>query len=578
MADREKALVDHLDVDNYATWRVKIRLLLIQKGLWTPVTKDEPTNQEQDQRAFACIGLHMKDHYASTLQECSTSKQLWDKLEAMYKAKSTAKQLQLRRELNALKKDPVEPLIKYVGRTKDIRDQMRAAGLEIKDHEVALALLAGLPSEFAMVSSILTSSNEELKLDEMLAKLLNVEELTKLDEPKAYISNHGRGGRGSYVESRRRPSDQGGNQESARSETRECYYCHKKGHIRKDCRKRIRDEGAAGARPSTHQANAAVPNLALTARVPSETNQGEWVLDSGATRHITYDLDSLVNVREAPKDMFISYANGRKEKVCAIGDAVLSNVEGLYIDVNDIVLKDVLYVPKADINLLSIPSSTSKGYSFDFNIRSCVIRKGKLVICKVQCHNGVYSLRSKASAKIAEVAKPSSRALLTKVTPQLWHRRFGHLGYENLAKLQQHNMVNGISIGPEEFKTAGQIPCEPCVKSKQHKEHRPSSESDTKAPLELLHVDVCGPMQVPSLGGSKYIATFLDDYSKLSVVVAIANKSQVPLLTTEVIELLENQSGRRLRAIRSDNGTEYVNKFLSEYLKRKGIEHVMSQE
>ena len=138
MADRDKSLVDMLDVDNYSTWKVKMRLLLIQKGLWTPVTEDEPKNPEQDQKAFACIGLHMKDHYASTLEECTTSKGLWDKLEATYKAKSTSKQLQLRRQPNALKKDPAEPLTKYVGRTKDIRDQMRAAGLEAKDHEVVL--------------------------------------------------------------------------------------------------------------------------------------------------------------------------------------------------------------------------------------------------------------------------------------------------------------------------------------------------------------------------------------------------------------------------------------------------------
>lgn len=439
MADRDKSLVDMLDVDNYSTWKVKMRLLLIQKGLWTPVTEDEPKNPEQDQKAFACIGLHMKDHYASTLEECTTSKGLWDKLEATYKAKSTSKQLQLRRELNALKKDPAEPLTKYVGRTKDIRDQMRAAGLEAKDHEVVLALLAGLPSEYAMITTILTAGNEELGLDEVLSKLLNVEAYTKPEEPKALFTNHGRGSRGGYSEPRRQPSGvQGGNQATARSETRECFYCNKKGHIKKDCRKLLRDEATAAARRGAQQPRAVGHgNLALTARAPSEVNKDDWVLDSGATRHITTKLESLVNVRDPPENTFITCANGKKERVGAIGDVVLSKMHGLYVD--QVTLKDVLWVPKADVNLLSIPTSVEKGFNFDFGFGTCLLRKGNLVVAMVDNRNGVYSLRSK-TLSTAHLAKASSSALLSKATPLLWHRRFGHLGYHNLAKLhgQRH--------------------------------------------------------------------------------------------------------------------------------------------
>jgi hypothetical protein len=309
-----------------------------------------------------------------------------------------------------------------VGRTKDIRDQMRAAGLETKDHEIALALLAGLPSEFAMITTVLTAGNEELDLDGMLAKLLSVEEMTKPDEPKAYLSNHGRGGRSGYSKPRWQQGGQGGNQAAAQTEMRECFYCHKKGHVRKDCRKRLRDE-AASAGPSTQQANSAVygRNLALTAREPSEAIRGEWVLDSGATRHITFELEYLVNVREAPKDMFITCANGRKEKVCAIGDAVLSGLQGISSEFDSVTLHDVLYVPGGNVNLLSVLAATCKGLSFQFGRESCVLRWGNKVVGKVNCTNGAYSLRSKAGAAAGRVAKTASGALLANATPQLWH-------------------------------------------------------------------------------------------------------------------------------------------------------------
>ena len=115
--------------------------------------------------------------------------------------------------------------------------------------------------------------------------------------------------------------------------------------------------------------------------------------------------------------------------------------------------------------------------------------------------------------------------------------------------------------------------CGTCITSKQHKVPRPSSESDSQKPLELVHTDVCGPLQVPSLGGSTYLATYLDDYSKLCVVKPIRRKSEVPAVTKEVINFLEKQSGHDLLVLRSDNGTEYINKELQEYLASKGVMH-----
>ena len=87
----------------------------------------------------------------------------------MYKAKTNARRLKLRRDLNSLKKELNEPLTKYVARAKDIRDQLAAAGQAIKQEEVAWAILAGLPSEFDILVTVLETSNEELELDGLLA-------------------------------------------------------------------------------------------------------------------------------------------------------------------------------------------------------------------------------------------------------------------------------------------------------------------------------------------------------------------------------------------------------------------------
>ena len=68
-------------------------------------------------------------------------------------------------------------------------------------------------------------------------------------------------------------------------------------------------------------------------------------------------------------------------------------------------------------------------------------------------------------------------------------------------------------------------------------------------------MDLCGPMPVTSRGGSRYIATFLDDYSKLSVVRPIARKSDNATVVQEVLQMLETQSNEHVRTVRTDNGT-----------------------
>lgn len=134
-------------------------------------------------------------------------------------------------------------------------------------------------------------------------------------------------------------------------------------------------------------------------------------------------------------------------------------------------------------------------------------------------------------------------------------------------------MVEGIEVPAEHFKKAGAGVCEPCVFAKQHKAARPSSTSVTDTPLQLVHMDVCGPMQVDSLRGAKYFCTFLDDYSKLCVVRPIVAKSDVVAAAKEVFQLWETQTGHKLLVVRSDGGGEYVNKAMDAYLRGKGVAH-----
>ena len=103
-----KPAIDPLDVDNYATWSVRMRALLLSKGLWGAVTGDA-MEAERDQKALALLILHVKDHHLQTVGSATTSKNAWDTLKATYEAQTNARKLLLRREIVARSPERAAP-------------------------------------------------------------------------------------------------------------------------------------------------------------------------------------------------------------------------------------------------------------------------------------------------------------------------------------------------------------------------------------------------------------------------------------------------------------------------------------
>lgn len=76
--------------------------------------------------------------------------------------------------------------------------------------------------------------------------------------------------------------------------------------------------------------------------------------------------------------------------------------------------------------------------------------------------------------------------------------------------------------------------------------------------MDLVHSDVCGPIEVPSIGGSRYFVTFVDDASHKVFLYFVESKTQVKEVYEQFKALVERQTGRKLKILRTDNGVEYV--------------------
>ena len=114
--------------------------------------------------------------------------------------------------------------------------------------------------------------------------------------------------------------------------------------------------------------------------------------------------------------------------------------------------------------------------------------------------------------------------------------------------------------------------CEGRILGKQHRESFPSGKSiRAKAPLEIVHSDLCGPMKTPSLAGSQYFVTFIDDFTRKTWVYFLKNKSEVFEKFRNFKALVENQSGLHTKALRTDRGGEYISKEFLRFCKESGI-------
>ncbi|GJY83497.1 retrovirus-related pol polyprotein from transposon TNT 1-94 [Tanacetum coccineum] len=158
---------------------------------------------------------------------------------------------------------------------------------------------------------------------------------------------------------------------------------------------------------------------------------------------------------------------------------------------------------------------------------------------------------------------------------ELWHKRYGHLYVKGLQLLQSKDMVSGLPTIKSLEKT-----CEGCMVGKQAKQSFPTGKSKrAEGVLELFHADLCGPMRTESLVKSKYFMLLIDDFSRMSWVYFFKYKSESFDCFKKFKALVEKQSGRSIKVLRTDRGGEFLSQEFNDFcerhkLARKSQKHV----
>ncbi|GJW40692.1 retrovirus-related pol polyprotein from transposon TNT 1-94 [Tanacetum coccineum] len=177
------------------------------------------------------------------------------------------------------------------------------------------------------------------------------------------------------------------------------------------------------------------------------------------------------------------------------------------------------------------------------------------------------------SITLPDSPTPNPIYLMAKATSSqawLWHRRLSHLNFDTINLLLKNNIVNGLPI----LKFIKYYLCSSCeLRKAKRKSFHSKTTPSSKRQLQLLHMDLCGPMRVESINGKKYVLVIVDDYFRYTWTHFLRSKDETPEVLIDFLTLVQRGLHAQIRTVRTDKGTKFLNKTLHAYFAKEGIRH-----
>ncbi|KAL4304503.1 hypothetical protein GQ457_10G014750 [Hibiscus cannabinus] len=363
----------------------------------------------------------------------------------------------------------------------------------------------------------------------------------------------------------RKSENEGSGRQNSRSKSRgrktiHCYKCKEAGHMKRDCPKwknqtKEKDDATAKTVNLVQNDNSDCSDGDMLS-VSTTQLMDAWILDSGCSYHITSN-----------REWFSTYMHVNCGSVY-LGDDSCCNIVGIgevrirMYDGTIRTLCDVRHIPDLKKNLISLGTLHKNGFipKADEDRETIKIVKGALVVMKGKITVGnIYKLSG--STVVGGANSVESCDDDTKV----WHMRLGHLSESGMVALHKRNLLHSVKSDKLDF-------CKFCVLGKQTKVSFMTGKHKTEGILDYVHSDVWGPTRGSSLGGSMYYVTFIDDFSKKVWVYFLKQKSEVFAKFKQWKAQVENQTGRKIKYLRSDNGTEYTDSQFQRFCEDHGIQ------
>ncbi|KAJ9555883.1 hypothetical protein OSB04_010497 [Centaurea solstitialis] len=556
-----------LTSSNYLLWKAQLEALLVGYDLHhfvdgsvnppsaTIVAATGPPTRNpayttwirQDKLLFGALAGTLSPSLGSLITRASTSKEAWDILANTYALPSRGHVKQLKFKLKHMTKGAT-PVSEYMQNIKSITDELAMLGTIVPPEDITDKIVDGLDARFQSVIDAIHACDTPISFEELHEKLINKE--LAIQTTEAALSNsfpataNPTYSRSNYThrshhQNPNRPSNQMHfpNQNPKNPFKGRCQWCNVTGHTLTYC-PTFKDLHPAIRIPRHSRIINEPPQVNVTAatnRNPASAHS-PWLLDNGASHHVTTDLSNLS--LHHPYD-------GTDEIVIGDGSGLpISHTSSTHLSspTQKFTLSNVLFVPSMHKNIISAS-------------KFCRDNKAKLEFspfsfCVKDLHTGAPLLTGPTKDGIyywpASTTSPQAN-VLTKKDVDL-HHRFGHPSFND-------------------------FPCNSCYINKSHKLPFGTSSLTTSAPLEVIFSDVWSS-PIYSLDGYKYYVIFVDHFTKYIWLYPIKRKSDTTNTFIYFKALFEKKFGRSILTLYSDNGGEF--QALASFLATHGVSHLTS--
>ena len=303
--------------------------------------------------------------------------------------------------------------------------------------------------------------------------------------------------------------------------------------------------------------------------IPSHSTS--WLVDSACTAHMTFNRSLFSNYKPM-QSASVEMGTKAKKNVARYGDVVLTLV--INGERKPCKLKSVLHVPDFGYSLLSVSKMTQNGLKVLFEDDKSEVKQNSKTVATANLVEKLYVLDIDHKTHSAMVA-----------SLQTWHARLAHVHSQGSASMVRNNVVSGTKLSTSDSHREHQaksdrdyVNCTACVYGKATRSVIPGVRSNGRASqtLELIHSDVCGPLEVQSIRGARFYITFIDDHSNLSVVYPMRKKSESFHYYKMFANFSQTHTGNRIKVLRSGRGGEYLSAEFECNLNDSGTQHQLT--
>lgn len=569
--------IDRLEgASNWLTWKFQMRQYLEAAELFehvdgtiaAPAADAVAANilawRRSDAKARRAISAACHKQPLLQIMNGETAKDMWTLLKSTYEQASRSNIVFLQQKYYAFKKEPTDDISIFMSKLMEVVQQLKDQGEAISDSMVITKVLMALPQEYNHFHSAWESTRSEDQTMANLRARLLAEELRmksqgQIESAEALVAKRNFSKKANPKKSKNHSSSNqskkttGGNDggSSDMKSKKPCFACGERGHWRDACPTRKKKMEAK-------QGNASTDAFVCHASIPT-CDKDAWVLDSGASDHMCHRREWFEDFIQVSTGVTI----GNGAKIMARGKG---GINVLAFNGKEWISKrmlNVLYVPEIHLNLFSSGKAMDHGHQLKSNSERCELLKDDNIVAVGVRREGLFQM-------LLRVIEPSrdgeamANVAIKKISLRAWHERLGH---QNIAHVKKFLSNEGIDFINEDFS------CEACVYGKQHRGSFENRVEKSTTCGEIIHADVCGPMEESSIGGARYFLLLKDDYSHFRFVYFLKQKSEVANNVKKFVTLAQKDHGHNIRIFRSDNGTEFVNDEMKTFFEEIGIHH-----